>query len=324
MYAKDGQLYWIWQNAVIKNDTVLSDTMLVFFSSDSGITWSETSSLFPQPPISKFLGAYDFTISGSNLLVGTDFGIFFSSDNGISWINSNATTQGVYCFAIDGNTVYAGSKIGLLWSIDNGITWYVRNSKHQYNSYDNADLVARDGKLFDLQGLSPDSGKTWIPTTVPGSTSLFGYGPYLFTTSNDAQGKLYVSSNDGTIWSDISGDFARAMRGIVSGPNIVVGTTTTGIWYAPLDALGISSVTLKDSKESVSLFPNPTNGPVAINGVAGAVTVTNMLGESIVHDASSIARGENVELDLSRLPAGTYFARIETPDGMVVRKILKE
>ena len=78
------------------------------------------------------------------------------------------------------------------------------------------------------------------------------------------------------------------------------------------------------SISDITLSPNPTTDYISIRGGSGTVTVTNVIGESVMHDVSSVKGGGDVELDLSRLPAGTYFARIETLGGMVVRKILKE
>jgi hypothetical protein len=75
-------------------------------------------------------------------------------------------------------------------------------------------------------------------------------------------------------------------------------------------------------REAVALVPNPTFGNITIRGAAGSIIITNVLGERVLEYSSHHETEAN--LDLSRLPTGTYFARISAPNGIVVQKIVKE
>jgi hypothetical protein len=77
--------------------------------------------------------------------------------------------------------------------------------------------------------------------------------------------------------------------------------------------------------DTVEIYPNPATGMVTIlsggTSIYG-VRVLNVLGTEVIDVPNEHA--SECSLDLSKLPAGTYFARIETANGIVVRKILKE
>src|SRR5579884_2730781 len=76
--------------------------------------------------------------------------------------------------------------------------------------------------------------------------------------------------------------------------------------------------------DSIEIFPNPANGMITI--LAGGASILgvrtlNMLGEQ----ASSMpVRGTELQLDISKFPSGTYFLQIQTANGFVLRKFVKE
>jgi hypothetical protein len=171
---------------------------------------------------------------------------------------------------------------------------------------------------------------TWITgATVPYARFLASTGKYLFYGYNDAVGALYISSDDGMSWDYAGGpdqSFHRADAAIVSGPNVVVGTDITGTWYRPLseiiDALGVSKTA--SPNDPLRLSPNPTEGIIAVHAAnIEHITIENLLGERVLEVANP--RASEFTLDLSKLPAGIYFARFEMAGGEVVmRKVVKE
>jgi hypothetical protein len=73
----------------------------------------------------------------------------------------------------------------------------------------------------------------------------------------------------------------------------------------------------------IELSPTPTNGIVTVSGKEiSNVTITNVLGERVIETAQVQAR--TFTIDLSKLPPGTYFAKIATPAGVTMRKIVLE
>lgn len=84
-------------------------------------------------------------------------------------------------------------------------------------------------------------------------------------------------------------------------------------------------------EEVISIYPNPTSGVFELRIAnlaclpAGCqncgLKVCNVLGETIyqseIHNPKS-------EIDLSEAPSGIYFVKVKTPDGVGVKKIIKE
>ena len=92
-----------------------------------------------------------------------------------------------------------------------------------------------------------------------------------------------------------------------------------------------AGVSVPTATSSVTLYPNPTTGMVTINGASGPVAVENILGERVyIPHATTpqpppLTEEGECTLDLSRLPAGTYFVRVTGQDGRAtVRRIVKE
>lgn len=69
--------------------------------------------------------------------------------------------------------------------------------------------------------------------------------------------------------------------------------------------------------EGVSVFPNPSNGFITVDGVKkGTVTITDMLGQTIYQ--SSFMN----QIDISGKASGNYVLKIENEDGIFTQKIL--
>ncbi|MCL2041233.1 MAG: M6 family metalloprotease domain-containing protein [Bacteroidales bacterium] len=78
----------------------------------------------------------------------------------------------------------------------------------------------------------------------------------------------------------------------------------------------------------VRVYPNPTSGLIMICDVRCAIcdiAIFDVMGRAVVVAQSHIEnRTSQIALDLSNLPAGVYFIRITTADGVVTRKVVKE
>ena len=68
----------------------------------------------------------------------------------------------------------------------------------------------------------------------------------------------------------------------------------------------------------VSVYPNPTNGLLNVNGCGTMrITVSNMLGQTLFETTAE----DNTTLDLSSYGQGFYLVRIATENGVMVQKI---
>ncbi len=72
-----------------------------------------------------------------------------------------------------------------------------------------------------------------------------------------------------------------------------------------------------------TLYPNPANGHITINGKdLRTAEVFNTLGQRV---ATAMGEDEMLQIDISSLPAGVYFVTITDSDGRkCVRKVVKE
>ncbi len=85
--------------------------------------------------------------------------------------------------------------------------------------------------------------------------------------------------------------------------------------YDPCDFDAIDETT---TDNSVSVYPNPTNGLLNVNGCGTMlITVSNMLGQTLFETTAE----DSATLDLSSYGQGFYLVRIETENGTTVQKI---
>ena len=80
------------------------------------------------------------------------------------------------------------------------------------------------------------------------------------------------------------------------------------------------------NKNSLAVFPNPTNGVVTLSfgkPVNGKITVNNLIGQILVNESFA---GETTTLDLSNFSSGIYFVNFIDETGRDVRsfKVLKQ
>jgi hypothetical protein len=128
----------------------------------------------------------------------------------------------------------------------------------------------------------------------------------------------------GLSWVDF-GYCDRLSALIVSGPNLVYGSDAVGINYWPIsEILGQNSgVKMSDGFNMIEISPNPTSGLVTVHGESVShITITNLLGQSLI-EVSNPGAG-SFTLDLSKLPAGTYYARFASERSVETKMIVKE
>ena len=153
----------------------------------------------------------------------------------------------------------------------------------------------------------------WMSFIVaPGAHSQSGVGGTWTTASSNGSSPRYWFT------SSVVNDKFFVIGGIDGGGNIV----NTNEVFTPASA-GVKN---NDAVQSLDMeiAPNPTYGPVTVYNIpAGAhVTIESILGEIVMEVRNT--QTSDATIDLSKLPAGTYFARIVTPNSLVMRKIVRE
>jgi len=154
--------------------------------------------------------------------------------------------------------------------------------------------------------------------TQNGSNDLFFANlgsPYLIINESDMVFSERIDLHDDPdlfIWTplaaDITGDGMEELIWAAAGGTLAYHTFET--------------VGLNDLKSSPHFYPNPTTGHIRIstgNTVPASITVYSLSGRLILTTEETLP----ANLHLSELTSGTYFLKVETPEGSFSRKLIK-
>lgn len=317
--------------ATMGNTILAANGWGIFRSDDEGQNWTQ---FFSDVPFDRLL------VAGPMLFGASDYaGMFRSSDTGKTWVN---ISQGLASdpedgwdqmqIATNGSTIYAAPS-ALFASTDWGKTWKNLTGGLMLNgvsaiSASGANICVAGGIFGDSSTIfvSRDAGKSWS-ANVP-----------IFPRVNcllQSETSVLAATNSGPMFSQDNGStWTFAGTGILPDSNsafsfaimdsTIYASTANGIWKEQRSQIPFAAepAAVKDASvaTTVELSPNPTTGLLTISGSYSSIIITNLLGEPVLRATYAPAG----TLDLSRLPAGTYFVRIVTASGVVVRKIVKE
>lgn len=172
---------------------------------------------------------------------------------------------------------------------------------------------------------------------IPEGVVLDGAGNlYIADTNNDrvrmvnTAGIITTMAGNGT--SADNGDGGQATAAGISGPwgmafdaagNLYVTSASVIRKISNAGQMGIHQVT--GSSEQVTVYPNHVTNVLNVECLmineTAIVTITDMLGNSIYH--STFTTQHNT-INVADLSEGVYFLRLETTEGMVIKKIIKQ
>ena len=101
-------------------------------------------------------------------------------------------------------------------------------------------------------------------------------------------------------------------------------TSFTALFKSKYDTEGLQEVVAEGAR--FSLLPNPASGSVlcVVDGESfegGVLTVTDAAGRELMrHELAPLTA--SLRLDLSALPAGTYFVTLATPQGSNTQRLI--
>ena len=303
------------QTTEARGNTVLAATFShgVYRSTDNGSSWTPVGPSLQDPDVAGFT-FIDSTVFAATLTAGF---IFRSTDDGVTWIPSgnglttHSSTQKVLPL---GSDLFAAVNDGVYRSTNHGASWSLA-----------------------VNGMS----HTFI-------LSLAINGNTLFAGTGD--GFVYRSTDHGNQWVQVSdglpliGSTSAVFAISFNGPNALLGTYSTGVWWRPASEI-LSSVTDQHtapaSYELEQNYPNPFNptttirfslpsqSPVKAEGRAGegsfvSLKVYDMLGREVatlVNEDLKPGRYERT-FDGSGLASGVYYYRIQAGSFVASRKVL--
>ncbi len=283
-----------------------------------------------------------------------------SGDSGATWDSlryikaaGEFTAMGSIMFA---NVVDTGSSVYQLWRTeDNGNTWTKLSSPFtgKMTVLDSSLFIVANGQLAE----STDLGSDWsiVPVDSAGVPAFVNVlatdGRNLFAGTNKG---ILVSTDIGTHWTP-KNEGILDFENLFPYKNLPFTITALGVFdtllfadisfwradnplappyeyflaYRPIsEMIGSSSVSQSHlPSDTIEVYPNPASGMVSI--FSGGTTilglrVLNVLGEGVLSIEYRAPSAGELQLDLSKLPSGTYFLLLQTSTGTVLRKITLE
>ncbi len=307
-------------------------------------------------------GVYYNSISG-RLFLSCHTMLRISTDLGLTWTDSLPYFAYNYSFAsplrgiVETQPTYfvmqdTFNPIVYLTTSDGGVTWDTAQAIGFTSKMGPNETLAIPGTTtcFGISAgwkagfggeiwRSDDFGKTWraVGDLPMGAQDCSGYiaGDFtrLYAQTDSA---MYVSTDSGVTWindggpgiqeTDVGVPQIYASKGVtfagMIGFDTNAGVQTSSLWEGIWPQSGVTPSAIPAGPE-ISVYPNPTSGVVTIRGATDAVVVTNVLGEEVLRLGKSDEDVRPTRLDLSGLPAGTYFVRVSNQSGSQVLKVLK-
>jgi hypothetical protein len=294
----------------------------IFRSDNNGASWTDVSS-----GLRGTIYYNEAIISvGNDLFAVTDSGVFIFSSGNDQWSLAEtglpAPVPGGY-FVSEGSTVFFTDNTVAYITQNHGASWT------KLPAYPGGSLLSTSSTLLALSQSgayrSQDFGSSWkkMNDSVISHDQIIANGSVLFAESGLYNGMVYRSTNFGSNWDTI-GTMHRTSAIIISGPNLVVGSSNTGIWFAPLSSF-TNGVSIKERTSDISVVPNPATGIIKINNLPDdleSISIVNVLGEPVMEIANP--HQSDVTLDMSKLSSGVYYARIVASSSTKTMMIVRE
>lgn len=171
-------------------------------------------------------------------------------------------------------------------------------------------------------GLCTFDGTTFTPIWPFQNTYTGVYGLNIDRTNN-----VWVSTRceglykfDGSIWTNISGVPLNGCSFSVTSDqqnNTWFAEVYSGVWTNS----GPVEVTQANPRQSMKLFPNPTNSTINVSlQKCTMISVYNALGEILIENEFPSIPNRQMELDVSFLPSGIYSIKAGDQFGKFVRE----
>lgn len=285
----------------------------------------------------KFYAALTTSVSGS---------LYRSSDGGVSWqefgnfarVAPNRSSS-MMSVGVRGDTILCGLALPqrtVLRSLDAGKTWDTASAMPSGGSPDRI-LVAKGYALASNGNsimTSFDAGKTWQNRVL--SSPLIPNLSITAITANEStafvettQG-VFVSRDSGKTWQQENAGLAnQRITALALTQTAAFVGTEAGMFRTSLGQ-GSTSVPLGFEPLRVGVFPNPAVSLISITAslrTASAVRISlfSANGSNVFNRHESASAGDyRTEIDISHLPTGAYFVRVEAGAAAWVEKIIKQ
>lgn len=241
-----------------------------------------------------------------------------------------APSNSLVMYASSGNTLYRtvdGGATNWVSSVPGGIINSI--AIHPSNPNKVALAVTTGNRVL----VSEDGGETWINyrKNLPAFSSL------ALVWDDNGQDGLYLGMDYGVYYIDNTFEDWQPYSNLL--PNVIINeleinnvtrklyaaTYGRGLWVSPLveRTVGIEDNTFA---KDIVLFPNPASAEVSLKvpgNIEAEIRVFDMNGRLLKYFKNAQIDGV-YEMDISSLSAGTYFVRINSAEGMAVKRLIKK
>lgn len=198
---------------------------------------------------------------------------------------------------------------------------------------ENENLIAVTTTANQKVWVSHDGGENWIDYRK----NLPDFSALAILWDNNGEDGLYVGMDYGIYYIDNRFDEWQPYNNML--PNVMIneleinkangmiyaGTYGRGLWASPVVQPTMDTPDNKFASE-VKLQPNPASSEVNIHlpgKVEAEVRLFDVSGKLLKSEQKTVI-DNSYTLDVSHLPAGVYFVKLNSPEGKVVKKLLKE
>lgn len=181
--------------------------------------------------------------------------------------------------------------------------------------------------------VSHDGGETW---TIY-KNNLPNFSAMCLVWDDNGKDGLYLGMDYGVYYIDNTFTDWQPYSNML--PNVIIneleinqktrtlyaGTYGRGLWATPLvgKKIGIDKVYFNDK---VGVYPNPASSEVIISSpisTEGSIKLFDVTGKMLIYRQHAVL-DNSFSLDVSHLPTGVYFIRLNTAQGMATKKLLKK
>ncbi|WP_082161708.1 phosphodiester glycosidase family protein [Rufibacter radiotolerans] len=211
---------------------------------------------------------------------------------------------------------------------ETGNAGYYGTSKARIMAIGTGDKVARY-KFVDLEPGRYELSAWWVNSTNRAKDT-----PYTVYHDGVAQPSVAMDQSlNGSKFNVVGTYDLRANDSLVV-TNLASATPGQATTYVTIDAIRLQKIgTLASSSKDAVLasqvvaYPVPTHGKLYLEVPEalrknGNVRVMTLVGNTILRKQN--LTGKTVELDLTKVPAGVYLVVLESPEGKVVKRIVKQ
>lgn len=306
-----------------------TDYYKVYYSDNNGNTWIHSTKGLNTNEI------FHFKYVQGKLYACTGVGIFYSTDLAITWEKiTNGPTCMIIALFIDDSIIIAENhcskpppydKTEIQRSVDYGksfskvISPYILVDIEKIGKV----IMAADQTAFLLKSF--DNGLSWNIDSSIGKVRITDIyiddSKYVFIGTES--GRIYFSNDSGTSWLDITNNFKGIATNFLKyGNNLFISTINSGVWKRDITSInGYHNNT--GTIGNFLIYPNPNSGTFIITAKysINSIDIINLTGK-VLYSNYNINGQKITEIDLSYLPKGIYFARIQDGKQVMTKKII--